>query len=216
MDSVKQATTELPRLKPDLLFCDIHLGDGTSFSIFEKIEVSAPVIFTTAYDAYAIRAFKLNSIDYLLKPVNETELAAAIKKFDLLNQKSAARDLSVLLQSIHKPEYQKRLLVQSGARLVSLEISEIHFFTASEKIVIAITASNKQYPVNYTLDKLESLLDPGLFFRINRKIILQHKAIAGMKAYSRGRTLIELSPAMKEEALVSIDRGDDFRLWLNR
>jgi DNA-binding LytR/AlgR family response regulator len=215
LDSIASAVKWFGANNCDLIFLDIHLSDGIGFRIFEKAEVRAPIIFTTAFDQYAIRAFKLNSVDYLLKPVDEKELYAAIEKFRSRNQ--AAPDWKQLLHALEKPEYQKRFMVSSGQKIKSIEVNEIAYLYADEKIVIMQTRdSSGRFPLDYTLDKLDSMLDPEKFFRINRKLIVNMDAIKNMYPYSKGRIVLELQPKPEFETVVSIDRAAEFKQWLNK
>ena len=203
----------------DLIFLDIQLSDGISFSIFEQVTINTPIIFTTAYDQYAIKAFQLNSISYLLKPIRKTELADSLKKYQSL--KSAfSIDFEMLLANIQgrEPEYKKRFLIQIGEKIRKVELSEIAYFFILEKAVFLKTFQGNSYPVDYTLDKLESLINPEKFFRINRKYIVSMDSISNMFAYSRSRVKLELKPIVDDEfdTIVSIDRSSDFKKWLNR
>lgn len=203
----------------DLIFLDIQLSDGISFSIFEQVTINTPIIFTTAYDQYAIKAFQLNSISYLLKPIRKTELADSLKKYQSL--KSAfGIDFEMLLANIQgrEPEYKKRFLIQIGEKIRKVELSEIAYFFILEKAVFLKTFQGNSYPVDYTLDKLESLINPEKFFRINRKYIVSMDSISNMFAYSRSRVKLELKPIVDDEfdTIVSIDRSSDFKKWLNR
>ncbi len=217
--SVSESIKWLNNNNVDLIFLDIQLSDGLSFNIFENIETEIPIIFTTAYDQYAVKAFKLNSIDYLLKPIRKDELRDSIKKFQKLKTTSLL-DFEELLKQIknESTNYKKRFLVQYGQKIKKVEIEEIAYFYALEKNVFLNTFSNNTYPVDFTLDKLQELLNPDDFFRINRKMIISFKSIKNMVPYSRSRINIDLEPpAPKEiEALVSIERSSPFKDWLNK
>ena len=204
----------------DLVFLDIHLGDDLSFSIFEKLQVSAPVIFTTAYDQYAIKAFKVNSIDYLLKPVNKTDLKKAITKFyEQRKLQQSPVDYQLLLQTLQSgalENYQSRFLVYKGDKVKSIEVDNIAYFFAEGKYVYLVDVNGQEYLVDYTLDKLKACLDPQLFFRINRQFVIHIQAIQEMTAYTKGRLKIDLSPSAKKDAIVSIERASAFKTWLNK
>lgn len=216
-DSIAAAVKWFSQNKPDLVFMDIHLSDGLCFKIFERAEIKSPIIFTTAYDQYAIKAFKVNSIDYLLKPIHEKELAAAIQKFKSMRTETSADFQELLKSFLQKPEYQKRFLVNAGQKIRSVDVNEVAFFYADEKIVILQTREALvKYPLDYTLDKLEEVLVPSSFFRINRKLIVSMDAIKSMYAYSKGRIILELMPKPDFETIVSIDRGAEFKQWLNK
>ena len=162
---------------PDLIFADIQLADGSSFEIFNKVHVKSPVIFTTAYDQYAIDAFKFNSIGYVLKPIKKTELEQALQKFRQLQQATPATpviDYQALANALgnRAAEYQKRLVIKFGQTIRTIEISEIAYFYTEEKITFAVTKEGKKWPLDHTLDELEMMLDPAQFFRINRQFIV--------------------------------------------
>lgn len=203
--------------EPDLLFLDIHLADGSSFKIFEQIELKCPVIFTTAYDQYAVQAFKLNSVDYLLKPLKREELAFSIKKFKETKPKQL--DIDSLINEIkkqHEPKWQQRFVVQYADKLKSIDVNEIAYFIAQEKSVFLVLKSGPSYAIDFTLEKLETILNPDHFFRINRKFIVGISSISTMHFYSKSRVKIDLSPKPDTEAIVSTERSSKFKEWLNR
>jgi DNA-binding LytR/AlgR family response regulator len=217
--SVREAVKWLMQYQADLIFLDIQLSDGISFSIFEQVSVSTPVILTTAYDQYAIKAFQVNSIAYLLKPVRKNDLAESLLK--LRNLKSAfAIDFEALLSQIQgrQPEYKKRFLIQIGEKMRKIEVSDIAYFHIFEKGCYLRTFQGNDYPVEFSLDKLESLVDPAQFFRINRRYLVNMSAISNMVLWSRSRIKLELKPKADDEydTIVSIDRSSDFRKWMNR
>ncbi len=207
---------------PDIVFMDIHLEDGQSFSIFETINLEVPIIFTTAYDEYTIKAFKVNSIDYLMKPLNYEELVQAIEKYKKLHnhqQESKEEDnLKTLLQSLQKkePEYKSRFLVSIGSRLKTIETDEIQYFYSAEKITFLVTQDNQRFPIDYSLDKLALVMDPALYYRINRQMMVKLSAIANIHVYPKGRIKLDLTPAMKEEVFVSLDKVVEFKEWLGK
>ena len=219
LTSIKESVDWFTHHTADLIFLDIQLSDGLSFSIFEQIQVDTPVIFTTAYDQYAIQAFKLNSLSYLLKPVRHDDLAESIQKFERIKPASSF-DMEALLDAIkgQSPSFKKRFLIQFGERIRKVETSEIAYFYAMDKAIYLKTFQNQSYPIDFTLDKLELQLDPLQFFRINRKIFVNMDAIKNMVAWSRSRIKLELSPEATEcdEVVVSIDRAHAFREWLNQ
>lgn len=216
--SIKEATLWLSQFNADLIFLDIQLSDGISFSIFEQVSVGTPVIFTTAYDQYAIKAFQLNSIAYLLKPVRKAELEVAIKKYHSLKTAFSIDFESLLAQIQGKdPGYRKRFLIQIGQKIRKIESNEIAYFYILEKSVYIKTFDNHSFPWDGSLESLEQTMDPGEFFRINRKYMVNMQAICGMTALSRGRIKLDLKPKTEEEfeTIVSIDRSHAFRKWLN-
>jgi two-component system, LytTR family, response regulator LytT len=203
--------------EPNLVFLDIHLADGSSFKIFEKISIKCPIIFTTAYDQYAIQAFKLNSIDYLLKPIKREELAFSINKFK--DSKPNALDVSLLIKEIKKqqePNWQKRFIVQFADKLKSIDIEEVAYFMAYDKCVFLASKTGVNYAIDYTMDKLESVLDPSRFFRINRKFIVSFESIKLMHYYSKSRVKIDLDPKPDVDVIVSTERSSGFKEWLNK
>jgi DNA-binding LytR/AlgR family response regulator len=205
---------------PDLAFMDIHLEDGQCFSIFESINLEVPVIFTTAYDEYTIKAFKVNSVDYLMKPLNYEELVQAIEKYKRIyvHSEEETHNIETLLQSLHKkePEYKDRFLVSIGSRLRTIETNEINYFYSAEKITFLVTKDNQRFPVDYSLDKLALVLNPKEYYRINRQMMVKLSAIFNMHVYPKGRIKLELLPAMKEDVFVSLDKVVEFKDWLGR
>lgn len=221
LDSVSSAVAYLETHKPDLIFLDIHLADGNSFSIFEQVEVKVPIIFVTAYDQYAIKAFKLNSIDYLLKPIEVEELEHAVGKFREAVASPAAPevDYEALLEAIKpraRQDFQKRFMVNSADKIRSIPVEDVAYFFGQQKFVFLITHDNRRFIVDFTLGKLETLLDPDHFFRINRQFIIGFKAINQMVAYSKSRVKIDLDPTSDIDAIVSIEKTRHFKTWLNR
>ncbi|MDT3695555.1 MAG: LytTR family DNA-binding domain-containing protein [Ignavibacterium sp.] len=219
LTSVEQSIRYLKQNKPDLIFLDIQLEDGTSFSIFEKVTVDIPIIFTTAYDQFAINAFKLNSIDYLLKPIRKEELHNSLNKFKSIKT-SYLMDYEEIIKNIQSREinFKKRFLIQYGQKIKKVEIEEVAYFFAMEKNVFLTTLSGSTYPVDFTLDKLQEIIDPERFFRINRKMIVALNAIKNMIPYSRSRIKIELNPQEPKdvEALVSVERSSAFKAWMDK
>jgi DNA-binding LytR/AlgR family response regulator len=208
--------------QPDLLFMDIHLEDGLSFSIFEQVEINTPVIFTTAFDDYMLKAFKVNSVDYLLKPINREELSQALDKFKKFNQpddKAGRTDelKNLLAQVLRKePAYKSRFVINAGSKIKTIDIEEVAYFYSEEKLTFLVTTTNLRYPIDYTLEKLMESLDPMEFFRVNRKCIVKIKAIDGIHKYSASRLKLTLLPPPEMEVFVSTERYGDFKEWLNR
>lgn len=216
IDTVTDAVQFLKQNSPDLIFCDIHLADDISFKIFELVEVNAPIIFTTAYDNYAIKAFKVNSIDYLLKPINEEELKSSIIKFKQLKIGNTIdiQALSILLNN--KIEYKERFLVNTGQKFKSITATAVAYFYADQKIVCLVTLDGQKHVVDHSLEALEQMVNPRLFFRINRQFIINMHAIINMYAYSKSRIKLELKPACEKETIVSVERSSSFKAWLNK
>jgi DNA-binding LytR/AlgR family response regulator len=203
---------------PDLIFMDIHLEDEHCFSIFEQINLEAPIIFTTAYDEYMIKAFKVNSIDYLMKPVNYEELTNALEKFKRLRQQYGQNNIEQLLKTINnkEPEYKNRFLVNGYNKLISVEVEKVAYFYSTDKITFLVTTDNQHLPVDYSIDKLTLLLDPRYFFRINRQVLVKLSAIHKMHVYPKGKIRLELQPDAKREIYVSMDKITPFKEWLGK
>lgn len=201
---------------PDLALMDIQLADGVSFDIFKEIQVDCPIIFITAFNQYAIDAFKLNSVDYLLKPVKKEELAAAINKFKKNRQQKPNININDLVDlfSAQKTEYQKRLIVRFGEQIKAIEIDNIAYFFVENKITYLFTKSKLQYPVDHNLDELEKIIDPHIFYRINRQFIINIHSIEKMVTYSKARVKLTLNPPASEETIVSAERSAEFKIWL--
>lgn len=220
LESVAAAVAWLRTNRPEILFLDIQLADGLSFAIFDQVAVDAPVVFTTAYDQYALRAFRVNSIDYLLKPVRAEDLREALAKFRGMARalRPGIPDMEELLRTMRAPEpqFKRRFLIQFGEKLRTVRIEEVAFFHALAKSVFLTTTTRQCYPVEFTLDGLAEVLDPARFFRINRKMIVGYDAIRGMVPFSRSRIKLTLEPPEPKdiEALVSVERAAAFRAWL--
>jgi DNA-binding LytR/AlgR family response regulator len=202
---------------PDLAFFDIQLGDGLSFDIFQQSPFMGPVVFTTAYDQYTLKAFKQDSVDYLLKPIEEEELAAALQKFDRRQQSPNMLSpdvLQSLVNSLSKPQYQSRFIIKIGQQLSYIATEEIQYFYSEDGIVFAQLEGKKRHALDYTLDALEPLLDPASFFRLNRKVIAHIQSVQKVAPFFNGRLLVTLRPAADFEVAVSRDRASDFKRWL--
>lgn len=204
--------------EPDLIFSDIQLSDGLSFDIFKAHDITCPVIFTTAYDQYAIEAFKVNSIDYLLKPIKKEELEAAIKKYKKLAAAGTpAINMEKLIQTLQpvlQPEHKKRFVVRYGEHIKTIPIEDVVYFYTEDKITFMCTKDARRYAIDFNLDSLSNMLDPKTFFRINRQYIIGIHSIAEMFGYSKSRVLIKLNPPAKHETIVSTERSAEFKHWL--
>ena len=204
---------------PDLIFLDIQLSDGLSFEIFEQIDIKSAVIFTTAYDEYALRAFKLNSIDYLLKPIDEEELAIAISKFKNQFQKNTISSLDfeaikrMLVNPVEK-EYKKRFSVKIGQQLKVISIEEVECFFSENKGTYIHTFDNRDYLIDTTLEVLETEINPKDFYRVNRKFIVPLKAVKEIQVYSNSRLKIILPTYKEDEVIVARERVGDFKDWI--
>ncbi len=201
---------------PDLIFCDIQLSDGLSFEIFDRVQVTSPIIFTTAFDQYAIKAFKLNSVDYLLKPIDPKELANAIEKFQSFNIKPSI-DLSQIKELLmpQTKVYKSRFMVKIGEKIQSVLTSEIAFFYSEERITFLENIEGKKFILDYTLDQLENMLDPKKFFRLNRKYIASYEAISEIHTYSNSRLKIRLKNCADNDILVSREKVGGLKEWLD-
>jgi two-component system response regulator LytT len=209
---------------PDLIFLDIQLSDGLSFEIFEKIAVKSAIIFTTAYDEYALRAFKLNSIDYLLKPIDEDDLEVAVSKFKtrLPKQETGSRDFGLDFEQIKRmltnpfeKNYKKRFTVKIGQHLKVISIDEVECFFSENKGTYIHTFDNRNYLIENTLEVLEQELDPKDFFRVSRKFIIPLKAIKEIVLYSNSRLKLILPSFKDDEVIVSREKVSDFKTWID-
>ena len=203
--------------RPDLIFMDIHLDDGSSFAIFEQIDVQAPVIFTTAYDEYTIKAFKVNSIDYLLKPINAEDLGYALEQFRRL--KLASYYYSGLgdspIENLKKTAVKSRFMVSTGNKLVSIPVEDIAYFYSEDKMTFLQLTTGGRHVIEYSLDKLMPLLAEDRFFRINRQFIVGMDSIDAIHKISSNRLKLALKPAHPKPIYVSLDKYTPFRDWLD-
>lgn len=221
LDSVAGAVEWLQQHSaPDLVFMDIQLADGLSFEIFERVKVPCPVIFTTAYEEYAIKAFKVNSVDYLLKPIAWNDLETAFYKFG--NQVQNVQPLPpVTIEILNKvkemlrKQYKTRFVIKVGEHLKSIPVEDILFFYSLEKATYLCTADFKTYLVDYSLDRISEMIDEQRFFRINRKYILSNQSIADIVVYSNSRLKIKLKKPDEESIIVSRDKVPGFKEWLD-
>ena len=199
--------------QPDLIFLDIQLSDGLSFEIFEQVEIHSAIIFTTAYDEYVLKAFKLNSVDYLLKPVDEEELAFAIEKFE--KQREVKVNFSQLRNLLDQNKtFKERFTTKIGTSIKMILTSDIELFYSENKATYAHTKEGRNYVLDYTLDKLEELIDSKQFFRINRGQMIKLEAIRDISVYSNSRLKIFLNHYSEQECVVSREKVNDFRNWL--
>lgn len=199
----------------DLILMDIRLADGNCFEIFNHIEVTTPVIFTTAYDEHAIRAFKLNSIDYLLKPFNENELEAALTKFEHIFHSDSNKGKPKNYEQLLSVRTKNRFLISKGENYHYIETRDIAHFYSEGGVVFLHTGSDKRYIINYTLDQLEHLLDSRIFFRVSRNCIGNVKAIKNVAKYFNSRLKLSFLPICPHEVLVSRVRVPDFLKWMD-
>lgn len=206
-------------LHPDLIFLDIQLSNGLSFEIFEQIDIKSAVIFTTAYDEYALRAFKLNSIDYLLKPIDEDDLEIAINKFKSQVQKNTVSNLDFdmikkMILGTETKEYKNRFSVKIGQQIKVINLEEVECFYSENKGTYLHTFENRNYLLDTTLEQIESELNPKEFYRISRKFIVPLKAIKEIQMYSNSRLKVILPTYKEEEVIVSREKVSDFKIWI--
>lgn len=218
IDNVEDAVQWLSKHRnapPDLIFMDIQLADDNSFEIFKKVDVRSPVIFVTAYDQYALQAFKVNSIDYLLKPIKKEELSLALEKF---RKQSSGNQIAQLIDylAVNTPNthFVNRFLVQVGQQYKTIPVTDVAYFYTQDKIIFLVAKDSKRYAIDYHLDKLEHLLDPNRFFRINRQYIISIDSIDKMTTYPKSRVRLELTPPAQDETVTSTERSSDFKKWL--
>jgi len=226
-DSIRSSVALLQQnAAPDLILMDIELADGQSFEIFDKVDVKSTVIFTTSYDEYALKAFKVNSVDYLLKPVQKEDLQAALNKLktmqtlygsipsaDPLNVENLVKELQ---QKLQPKEFRKRFLVKHAQKLVSVDIDEIAYFYSDGRLNFFKTLDNKKFVVDYTMDELEEMLDPDKYFRISRAFYVSIPSIDQIHDYFGNRLLLHLKPAVDKESIVSREKVADFKKWMGK
>lgn len=219
LDSIAAARKWLQQNPPpDLMLVDIHLADGNSLQLFKEMSIPSPLIFTTAYDEYALQAFKLNSIDYLLKPVKKEELYQALDKFKRQKSKEQpALNITKLLEAMQQPaadRYRDRFVIRYGEHIKTIETKDAAYFYTEARANFMVTADGKRFVIDFNLDQLEQMLNPKLFFRINRQFIVALQAIDEMTAWTKARVLIKLKPRSKHETIVSTERSPEFKKWL--
>jgi DNA-binding LytR/AlgR family response regulator len=222
IDSVEEAVSWIKNNPPpDLMFFDIQLADGLSFEIFNHVKINIPIIFTTAFDEYAIKAFKVNSIDYLLKPVKQEELNAAIEKFNNLKIDSPEEiglrieQIEKLLE-INKPRYKSRFITKIGDQIKYIDVNDIAYFKAEDNDVLVITKNNNRYFMDYSLEQIIRMVDPDSFFRVNRTYIIQISSIKKMSKYFNSRIHLELEPDTDDEVLISRIKVPVFLNWIEK
>ncbi|MBX2942374.1 MAG: response regulator transcription factor [Cyclobacteriaceae bacterium] len=221
LDSVKASVNWFNTYQPpQLIFMDIQLADGSSFEIFEKVTVKAPIIFTTAYDEYAIKAFKVNSIDYLLKPIDEDSLIKALDKFRSLNevqtiQQTILAQIGSTMQQLTQ-RYKERFVIKVGDHLKFIDVGDIQYFYSEEKITFCITNDKRKHILDFTLDQLDELVDPSKFSRINRKYIVSINSIIDVISHTNSRLKLILKASDDNDVIVARERVQSFKNWLDR
>lgn len=203
---------------PDLVISDIRLLDGVSFEIFEAIDYKNPVIFTTAYDQYAIKAFEVNSVDYLLKPVQKEKLEKALSKIGQHKSTADTVPYNEILEMIksQQVEYKSRFLIKAGQKILAVPVEKIAYFFSLNKLTYIITLDGKKYPCDQTLEVVDQQVDPKIFFRANRKYIVRFSSIAEIHPYFKGRIKINLTPEAEDEIVISSERTPEFKRWLDQ
>ena len=226
-DSIKSTVEWLQdNTAPDLILMDIELSDGQSFEIFNLAEVKSPVIFTTSYDEYALKAFKVNSVDYLLKPIQKEELQAALTKFKQVRSGYGIQDgkagisidnlVKELQQKLQPKEYRKRFLVKHAQKLVSIEVDDVAYFYSDGRLNFFKSKDNKKFVVDYTMDELEEMLDPEKYFRISRSFYVSIDSVDQIHDYFGNRLILYLKPTVDKEALVSREKVTEFKKWMGK
>jgi len=198
---------------PELIFMDIELSDGLSFEIFEKINITCPVIFTTAYDEYWQEAFENNSIDYLLKPIKQDKLETALNKYEMLKKYFSQR-LNDLLQKQSNGEYKKRFLIKRGTDYIGIKTDDIRYFFAAHKIVCIVDDRGQKFITDQSLNDIEKQIDPSHFYRVNRKYLVHINAIKKIRTYPKSKLQLELEPINNDEIIISQENVAAFKEWM--
>ncbi len=203
---------------PQLIFLDIQLNDGYGFDILDHLKEHPPVIFTTAYNEYAIRGFKYNGLDYLLKPIDRNDLHTALQKF--LKTQGTATEIwgeqkLEQIRNLFQKEYKHRFMVKVGNQYKSFNVEDIAYFKSNEGLIFLFETNGKSYPIEYTIDQLEDILNPVQFFRINRKFMVSVKAVMEIHTYFNSRLLLKLLPKEEDQVIVSRERTASFKRWLD-
>jgi two-component system response regulator LytT len=224
LNSIKSAVAWFQNNEhPDIVLLDIQLSDGLSFDIFKQVNIESLIIFTTAYDEYAIQAFKVNSLDYLLKPIEKDELQTAFEKYNQYNKQYIQeqnsnidfKELASLIKS-EKPNYRKRFLIQSNESFFHLPVEDIALFYSMQGITFAVTFEKREYPVNFSLENLKDQLQPDNFFKINRQFIVNIDAIKRVHSYFNGKLKLEIKPSHAEDVIIGKDKAASFKRWMDR
>jgi two-component system response regulator LytT len=224
LNSIKSAVAWFQNNEhPDIVLLDIQLSDGLSFDIFKQVNIESLIIFTTAYDEYAIQAFKVNSLDYLLKPIEKDELQTAFEKYNQYNKQYIQeqnsnidfKELASLIKS-EKPNYRKRFLIQSNESFFHLPVEDIALFYSMQGITFAVTFEKREYSVNFSLENLKDQLQPDNFFKINRQFIVNIDAIKRVHSYFNGKLKLEIKPSHAEDVIIGKDKAASFKRWMDR
>ena len=217
LDSVEDSVAYLERFNTyDLIFMDIQLGDGLSFDIFKQVNITKPIIFTTAYDEYTLQAFKVNSIDYLLKPIDQEDLEKAVKKFnENQNGKMSSFDVSHITELLKKPSYKSRFLIKKGKQLLIVATDDVAYFFSEDGYTMLGHKNGSKFIVDQTIDQLVEVLDPSRFHRINRKMVVSLECISEIHEYFNSRLKLDVKPRASFEVIVSRERVKAFKSWLS-
>jgi DNA-binding LytR/AlgR family response regulator len=219
LGSIREAIDWLQQYPaPELIFMDIELSDGLSFKIFEEVNVECPVIFTTAYDEYWQEAFEHNSIDYLLKPVKPEKLEAALNKYQKLKQHFTAgyKDLVNWSSTAAQSGYKKRFLVKRGTDYISIKAEEVAYFYATHKLVCMVDSSGQKFIMDQSLADIETQVDPAVFYRVNRKYLVNMSAIKRIKTYPKSKLMLEVAPLVTEDIIISQENAAAFKQWMGQ
>lgn len=216
LDSVKEtAKWFVKNDPPDLIFMDIQLADGLSFEIFEIVTIDAPIIFTTAYDQYALEAFKVSSIDYLLKPIDVEDLTKALDKLKKLSKPQNQIDQLEELAKKFQPKYKNRFIIKVGEHIKSIAVDDVAYFFSRDKATFCTTSDGRNYLLDYPLDQLQEMVSPEFFFRINRKYLISLSPVKDMISHTNSRLKIVLNHSDDNDIIVSRERVQDFKKWLD-
>ena len=219
IETIDETVQYLKTKTPDLIFLDIELADGSSFEIFDLVEIKSPIIFTTAYNQYAMQAFEVNSVDYLLKPITQESIIKALanlkKMKETFSYQLLKQSLSELQMKGETKKYKTSFLVKSGDSLIPVTQEQIAYFFASNKWVYLVTKNASEHLVNYSLNEIEGLLNPAIFFRIARNYMVKRDAITKLTPYFKGQVTVEINPKSKEQIVVSRVRTRELKQWLS-
>lgn len=215
VETGEEALSVMRKYDLDLIFMDVELADGPCFETLDKIEISTPIIFTTAYDEYALKAFKLNSIDYLVKPISRDDIARGFQKYQKMKQAfDDGLAFKFTKEILHDTNYKDRFLVKLGRKLFPLHIDDIAYFMASDKLVWLVTKERKKYIISFTLTELEEMLNPEIFFRLNRQFITHIDSVKDLEPYFKGQVTVNLTPPVEDEIVISRSKTPELKDWL--
>ena len=216
VETGEEALAAIRKYELDLIFMDVELADGPCFETLDKIQIKTPIIFTTAYDEYALKAFSLNSIDYLVKPISEENISTAFEKYNNLRESFENTPSFVFSKKIMETNtYKERFLVKLGRKLFPVHISEIAYFMSHDKMVWLVTSERKRYIINHTLSELDELLNPEMFFRLNRQFITSINAVQELEPYFKGQVTVTIKPTPEEEIIISRSKTPELKKWLD-